>query len=297
MALSTTWLISNWKEANGYCCECPGVWKWCCHRGCNNQGCVATSSLTNGYRRWPTTIPHLKDTCNRSELRVSQWIGALRKDEECTFGILKGCRRILKTDIRVHNMEVSDNIWMTSCDLHNLLLDVDGLSHKWEDGFPSSYKTDNGRSKTRIFLLPFDVSSIRPEMKVTDCEHSTVCDSDFGMMTMTTTKALIMFARATLIVVNCNDRCLDRCKCEFDRIPSVQSDVDWQFQHSFSRKQTEVTKMIPKEFETSSYPCCSLASSTNLNKGVLLTTWCSLLATLFHCQNSSRHRKSIAGLW
>ena len=33
---------------------------------------------------------------------------------------------------------------MTCCALHNHLLDVDGLSHKWEDGVPSSYKNNNG---------------------------------------------------------------------------------------------------------------------------------------------------------
>jgi hypothetical protein len=82
--------------------------------------------------------------------RHMQSIGAtlltqnLEKDVECTFGILKGRWRILKTGIRVHNTEVSDNIWMTCCALHNLLLDVDGLSHKWEDGFPSSYEADDG---------------------------------------------------------------------------------------------------------------------------------------------------------
>ena len=34
---------------------------------------------------------------------------------------------------------------MTCCALHNLLLDVDGLSHKWEEGVPSSYETDAGQ--------------------------------------------------------------------------------------------------------------------------------------------------------
>jgi hypothetical protein len=86
----------------------------------------------------------MKDTCNRSELRFSQWLEALRKDVECTFGILKGRWRILKTGIHVHNTEAIDNIWMTCCALHNHLLDVDGLSHKWDDGVPSSYKNDDG---------------------------------------------------------------------------------------------------------------------------------------------------------
>jgi hypothetical protein len=101
--------------------------------------------VDNGYLTWPTTMPPMKDTCNRSELRFSQWLEALRKDVECTFGILKGRWRILKTGIRVYNTEASDNIWMTCCALHNLLLDVDGLSHKWEEGVPSSYETDAGQ--------------------------------------------------------------------------------------------------------------------------------------------------------
>ena len=100
--------------------------------------------VDNGYLAWPITIPPVKDTCNRSELRFSQWLEALRKDVDCTFGILKGRWRILKTGIRVHNTEASDNIWMTCCALHNFLLDVDGLSHKWEDGFPSINEADDG---------------------------------------------------------------------------------------------------------------------------------------------------------
>jgi hypothetical protein len=100
--------------------------------------------VDNGYLTWPTKVPPMKDMCNRLELRFSQRLKALRKDVECTFGILKCRWRILKTGIRVHNFEARDNIWMTCCALHNLLLDVDGLSHKWE-GIPSSYESDAGQ--------------------------------------------------------------------------------------------------------------------------------------------------------
>ena len=99
--------------------------------------------VDNGFLRWPTTIPRMKHTCNRSELRFSQWLESLRQDVECTFGILKGRWRILKTGIHCHNTEVSENIWMTCCALHNLLLDVDGLSHKWNDGVASAYENDD----------------------------------------------------------------------------------------------------------------------------------------------------------
>ena len=100
--------------------------------------------VDNGYLRWPTTIPPIKNTCNRSELRFSQWLESLRKDVECCFGILKGRWRILKAGIRCHNTEIADNIWMTCCALHNLLLDADGLSHQWKDGIASSYENEDG---------------------------------------------------------------------------------------------------------------------------------------------------------
>lgn len=81
--------------------------------------------------------------------------------------------------IRCHNTEVSDNVWMTCCALHNLLLDVDGLSHKWnEDAVASAYVNNDGLSKTRKFLRPFVVLWIRLGMKVTDCERLIVRDLD-----------------------------------------------------------------------------------------------------------------------
>jgi hypothetical protein len=69
--------------------------------------------LDNGCLGWSTTVPPFKDLCNRLELRFSQWLESMRKDVECTFGILKGCWQILKSGIGVHSTEVGDNsIWL-----------------------------------------------------------------------------------------------------------------------------------------------------------------------------------------
>ncbi len=68
----------------------------------------------------------------------------MRKDVTCTFGIMRGCWRILKCGIRVHNTEVGDNIWLTSCVLHNMLLNVDGLSMAWKDGVCSCWEMEIG---------------------------------------------------------------------------------------------------------------------------------------------------------
>ncbi len=87
--------------------------------------------VDNGYLNWSTTVPPLKVTADEKEIRWSQWLESLRKDVECTFGILKVHWRILKTGIRLHGVEVADDIWMTCCALHNMLLAIDGLDTEW----------------------------------------------------------------------------------------------------------------------------------------------------------------------
>lgn len=86
----------------------------------------------NGYLRWAATIPPYKTTGKMSEVRWSRWVESMRKDVECTFGILKGRWRILKTGIRVHGVDVVDQIWLTCCALHNWLLEEDGLDQPWD---------------------------------------------------------------------------------------------------------------------------------------------------------------------
>ena len=84
--------------------------------------------VDNGYLNWGITIPPMKQTLYITETRWSQWLESMRKDVECTFGILKGRWRILKAGIRVHGIDTADSIWMTCCALHNMLLEVDGNS-------------------------------------------------------------------------------------------------------------------------------------------------------------------------
>ena len=75
--------------------------------------------VDNGYLAWPTTVPPIKSTTNLSEIRFSTWLESMRKDVECTFGILKGRFRVLKTGIRLAGTESADNMFMTCCALHN----------------------------------------------------------------------------------------------------------------------------------------------------------------------------------
>jgi hypothetical protein len=89
--------------------------------------------VDNGYLNWATTVPPMKKSCIRSEIRFSAWLESMRKDVECTFGILKGRFRILKMGIWLHKQKAADMIFLTCCALHNMLLDVDGMDPQWEE--------------------------------------------------------------------------------------------------------------------------------------------------------------------
>jgi hypothetical protein len=88
--------------------------------------------VDNGYLSWAITVPPYTHTQDRPEIRWSEWIESMRKDVECTFGILKGRWRILKSGVRLHGTDSVDAIWMTCCALHNMLLESDGLNQPWD---------------------------------------------------------------------------------------------------------------------------------------------------------------------
>jgi hypothetical protein len=99
----------------------------------------------NGYLAWSTTVPPHKCSQDRRAKRWSEWIESMRKDVECTFGILKGRWRILKTGIRLHGTKPADQIFKTCCALHNWLLEIDGLDDEWERGVPSEWEGSLGQ--------------------------------------------------------------------------------------------------------------------------------------------------------
>ena len=89
------------------------------------KGCYLI--VDNGYLSWSVTVPPINHTMKRSEIRLSQWLESLRKDVECTFGIMKARWRILKYGLRYHSIEKCDQTWLTCCALHNMVLDKDGF--------------------------------------------------------------------------------------------------------------------------------------------------------------------------
>ena len=90
--------------------------------------------VDNGYLPWSCTVLPLSVTNRINETQWSRWMKSVRKDVECTFGILKGGWRILKTGICIYGIDKVDEIWLTCCALQNWLLDIDIISGQWKDG-------------------------------------------------------------------------------------------------------------------------------------------------------------------
>lgn len=81
--------------------------------------------VDNGYLSESVSVLPTKSTRFIDELVWSKWLESVRKDVECTFGILKGRFEVLQTPPRYHSIERMDNVWMTCCSLNNRILDYD----------------------------------------------------------------------------------------------------------------------------------------------------------------------------
>ena len=79
----------------------------------------------NGYLRWPTTICPFTRVDNASaEGYFTTHIESIRKDVECTFGILKKRWRILNHGFFYRKVATCEKIFVTCCWLNNFLLDL-----------------------------------------------------------------------------------------------------------------------------------------------------------------------------
>ena len=79
----------------------------------------------NGYLRWPTTIcPFTRVDVGSAQGYFTTHLEGIRKDVECTFGILKKRWRILNNGFFYRQVKVCEKIFVTCCWLHNFLLDL-----------------------------------------------------------------------------------------------------------------------------------------------------------------------------
>jgi hypothetical protein len=78
----------------------------------------------NGYLRWPQSIcPYMSPTVASSEGYFSSNLESVRKDVECTFGILKKRWKILNHGLLYRDIKVCEKIFVTAVCLNNMLVD------------------------------------------------------------------------------------------------------------------------------------------------------------------------------
>ena len=77
----------------------------------------------NGYCRWPVTIcPYKHQSLSTPEGEWSDNLESVRKDVECTFGILKKRWRILDHGLKFRSLRTCEKIFISCCILHNMML-------------------------------------------------------------------------------------------------------------------------------------------------------------------------------
>ena len=85
-----------------------------------------------GYEGLTILINPNVNSCERSAVIWAEFLESVRKDVECTFGLLK-CRFHILKGIRFRSKSVVESTFKTCCIIHNMLLQLDGYDiAAWE---------------------------------------------------------------------------------------------------------------------------------------------------------------------
>ena len=114
--------------------------------------------VDNGYLSWSCTVPPGTDGTTYELIRFSEWLESMRKDVECTFGIMKGRFCLLRYGLRFQSIEKCDQLWLTCCALHNMLLYEDGLDTNWEEGVKSNWEISHNNDTQKV--SPYAISRL-----------------------------------------------------------------------------------------------------------------------------------------
>ena len=89
--------------------------------------------VDGGYHKWRIMQCPIKHTAEMDEIRWSEFAESIRKDVECSFGILKKRFQLLKVGINWHKKTDIDNAVFSCVILHNMLHEFDGYDERWEN--------------------------------------------------------------------------------------------------------------------------------------------------------------------
>ena len=110
--------------------------------------------VDGGYHQWRCLQAVEKHSSEEWSRAFSKSGESLRKDVECTFGIMKQRFRLLQGRISLSDRAQVDNAFISSCILHNMLLFDDGWAEKHLN--PVFWQSNNGAE-------PMTPSDIFPE--------------------------------------------------------------------------------------------------------------------------------------
>ena len=142
-------------------------WKYYAVSGIVNLSKGMHLICDNGYLRWPTSIcPYSQAVQGSAEGYFSSNLESVRKDVECTFGIMKKRWRILHNGFHYRDISKCQKIFVTCCCLHNFLIDmmeggkvqrchrggpIDANDGMWLAGPTPDNPVDTGRSLEHRF--------------------------------------------------------------------------------------------------------------------------------------------------
>ena len=141
--------------------------------------------VDNGYLDWSCTVPPVKNATTYETIRFSEWLESMRKDVECTFGILKQRFAILRYGIRHSSIKKVDQIWLTCCALHNKLIFLDKGNDNWH-GYGDNVEPNENTTPSNISnATPFSITRLNRNINCQSTNDNTQihqsCFDDYTM--------------------------------------------------------------------------------------------------------------------
>lgn len=110
-------------------------------------------AVDGGYQKVACFINPMHNRFGFSEVVFSEWLESVRKDVECTFGILKIRFRFLRNPVIYQDAMTIENAFKTAAMLHNMLLQYDGLNvFHWDNIDPDGELGEN----EDVILVPVE---------------------------------------------------------------------------------------------------------------------------------------------
>ena len=121
----------------------------------------------NGYLHWPMLQFAPKYSSDQAWLRWAKRLESVRKDSECTYGILKQRFRELRLPSEFKKAITVERVFKTCCQLHNRLLRLDGLStlghYEGDWDLKDADEDERAEERKKLDALSYRYKHVRPD--------------------------------------------------------------------------------------------------------------------------------------